>query len=870
MSATDAWVASPGPFHPGQDVASRTRHFQALEGAPLAEVVRWLSPLSERVMLNKDGAMLAAIAFEGLDLDSTGVEKMNAVRSQLLYALQQLGRETPVLGWHVRRRVSKAFPSGEHPEPVSRRMNALLHEQFLRDEHYTNQHVITFSTSPRSRSSRILGAIRREQERGAGLGGWLSAMAGASLEVLRGEADFPYKDIESIEADHDHFEKLLDTFVAAVAALDVRVLTGQELGGFLRRTTSPCSGLTEPCALPPPAMFADEALPVGTVDNGHDNVLVFEHNDRRVYASCYTLDLRLAESAQLDLLDKLMGAPFEFTLTHTFKTLHRRVAKRAVGLVEAYHANRKYSLKSLALAAAGSGNLSGSPVKEGRERAAAEAAAIKDAVEEGELALGDWYGVVMVQASSLDELAVARKSAEEILQACRLNPRLEGMHKFSSYCSTIPGSHEEVARWSKIDQENFVDLCPARTVSAGHLVNHALSEKTGQRHEALVSFSTRSRTPFHYTGYVGELGHELVIGPSRTGKTALSTVLWSQFRKYPGARVVIFDKDYSCRPAVYLQGGHYIDLSPEKKTGQRLSPVAALLKDGSLQHLVFLAGWIEMLARIRGHSPTADDRRQLEAALRATAVAGLTSPSLLRLGSVVARLDATSAFARALQMWVGDSAYGHFFDNEVDHFDLQSLVGVEMGGILNDQELAGPAMSYAFYRVSSQLRQLGADDKPVPTLIYVPETWFFLRQPDFAAQLENWLVTLAKLGARVCFDTQTPDKLVQSPAFPAFRDNVPCLIFTPNERARTKSLHEMYVREWGLTEDELEFIANGIPKQDYYLRQGPVSRRIRFAMPPEVVAMVRSDQRAQILLERFIQEGLPPNWQRDYLNELMT
>lgn len=114
MSAS---VHQPGPFKAAQDVLERSKRFMELDGYPLAEVVQWLSPISPRVMLCKNGSMLSAIAFEGLDIDSSSDDKMNALRSQLDYALQQIGRATPVLAWHVRRRITRQFPRACTPMP---------------------------------------------------------------------------------------------------------------------------------------------------------------------------------------------------------------------------------------------------------------------------------------------------------------------------------------------------------------------------------------------------------------------------------------------------------------------------------------------------------------------------------------------------------------------------------------------------------------------------------------------------------------------------------------------------------------------------------------------------------------------------------
>lgn len=865
-----AWINSPGPFEPGQDVATRTELFQELEGAPLAEVITWLVPLNDHVMLCKDGTMLAALRVGGLDRDSTSVSEMDALREQLLYTAQRLGNETPILGWHVRRRRTTVYPKGVFPDPVSQHMDHLMHQDFLKKVQYINEHVVTFALPAAGSGAKLMEHIAREQDRGSGAMGVISALTTAAKSTL-GSNPFPYESPVELEPDLERFEKALDAFISASKTLKLHLLTADELGGFLRRSTSVVLDLDTRCPLPLPVYFGDEVLPVGNVDNSYSDVLVFEHNGKRQFAQCLSIDLRLLKGPlTMMLLDGLMGVPCEFTMAHIFVTLNKRRGAGEARAFSAYHAARKYNWKQILAAAAGRGELDERQAKKSRANASDEAEEIKELVEEGQEVLGDYYGVVMVHADDMDPLREATRSVNEILNTAQLNPRLEGLHKFSSFCATIPGSHAQVARWQKITQENFIDLCPSRTVGDGALVNRDLSQKLGAQCEALIAFSTLAGTVFYYTGYVGQLGHELLLGPSRTGKTVIGILEWTQFRKYPGARVLVFDKDYSCRPAIYLQGGRYIDFTPEKATGHCLSPIAALMKSGDLTHLAFVVSWIEMLPQARGYQPTAKDRQEIERAVRSTATAGARDPSLLRLGQVVARLPQDTELAQALNMWVGDAAYGRYFDNPRDDFDVDHLVGVEMGSVLTHAELAGPLMAYAFYRVEATLRRLGGNDTPVPTLIYVPECWFFLANPVFTARLENWLATLAKLGARVVFDTQTPEKLTQSPAFPVFRDNVPSVIYTPNGKARDGSLRELYTREWGLTDEDLPAIVNGVPQQDYFIVTGGIKRRVSFGLSNELLAHVTSDTLAQTTLQYFIDQGLPAGWQQQYVERLVA
>ena len=856
-------------FNAGDSVGKRTAEFNSEQGEPLASFVRWLRPLDEQVVLNKDGSLMACFDFSGLDLDSASNGEVNQVRDQLLYALEQMQEHSLVLSWQVRRRETKRYPDAVFPDPVSQRMDDAQRAAFMKNTQYINRHSVSLCMYPSGNSARVLAKLQRVQEQSGGLPQLLKALFSGLKSATLGEDDFPFEDESEIAQSLEQFQKIVDTLLAATLTVGLKLLRGNELGGLLELASSPTSAIDQLADLPNSEAYMDTCMPVADIDNSFRDMLHFTHNGREAWAKCFSIDLRKRETLQMDMLDKLMAAPFEFTLSHVYKFLPRSKAERTISEVEKYHSSRRYSLKSMLVAGLKGGDLSGVPVNEVRQEATDEAKSIRDRVSTGKLGLGMYYGVVMVQARDVEGCHVAGEQCEEILQGARLLPRQEGLHKLSSFAATIPGSHEEVARWQKIMTANFVDLCPVRTVAKGHFENQYLTEQMGMPCPALLALPTKHRTPFYFTGYVQDLGHLLLIGPSATGKTTFAVLGWTAFRKYSGSRVMVFDKNYSCRPSICLQGGKYIDLNPEKQSEvnrHTMSPYAALLKTTSQTHIAFCASWTELLVKMRGYSPTAVDRIDLERALKETQKLGQTNPSMLRLQTLLAQLDNTTEFAKALQPWTGDAVYGKYFDNDEDHFDLDSLVGIEMGSILGDEQLAAPFMSYAFYRIASQLRDMGANpEHPIPTLIYIPETWYFIRQPAFAAELEEWLVTLRKLGGVVWFDTQSPDKLVESPIFSAFRDNIATMVFTPNRKALTESLGGMYRKEFNLAEHEIQYIANGIPKRDYFISQSSLSRRISLSLGKEVMSCIRSDTRAQQLLEKL--QG-QPDWENRFIQEL--
>ena len=216
--------------------------------------------------------------------------------------------------------------------------------------------------------------------------------------------------------------------------------------------------------------------------------------------------------------------------------------------------------------------------------------------------------------------------------------------------------------------------------------------------------------------------------------------------------------------------------------------------------------------------------------------------------------------------WTHGQALGAYFDNEIDGFEVGNLGAVEMAGILGSEELAAPFMSYAFYRIAVALRLMDQANPP-PSFIYVPEAWYFIKNQMFQAEFAEWLLTLRKLNAAVWLDTQSPDKLVESGMYAAIRDSIATTILTPNEKVLSLSLRNILQNECLLSDEEIQFIASGERKKDYFIKQGSISRRVRLQLDTETMAYLRSDKRAQSLLEK-LRSSDDPNWREVYVKTL--
>ena len=858
-------------FESSWDVAQRTQNFHEAQGQPLAELVRWIVPIRDTLVLNKDGALMACFELRGLDMDSSPVHTINLAREQVVYALEQMQDAQVTVAWQVRRRRTTVYPEGDFPDPVSAGIQSALHEDFLRKTQYVNRMHVVLCMPPAANTMRVMAQLRRAQEEMGGWKGTYQALLNGFKNILKGENEFPYRSMDEIEEQADAFSKVLDQFQGALAVVGLRLLRGDELGQFLELSSSPTSDWGKLEGLPSSDVFLDTSMPKVAIDNSYRDMLAFHWSSTEVWGKTYSLDYRKREKLSVDMLDRLMSAPFEFTLAHTIRLLSRGKGEGEAESVQRYHANRRFPLYSYIIAGlTGDKEMSSAPVNSVREDAANEAKLLKDRLSTGAEGLGNYYGTVMVLGGTPQQCEEASRMLEEIMLASRISPRHETLHKLASFCATVPGCSGEVMLWDKLTTTNFADLCPLRSLDSGDIQNEFLTEQLGVPCPALLALPTIHRTPLYFTGYVGDLGHGMLIGPSGTGKTTFVNLMWTMFRKYPGARFIGFDKNFSVRPPVLLQGGEYVDLSPENATSSApMNPVRALLAgEGGARHIGWVVDWLELLVRQRGYEPTAQDRLSLERIVRTTYQMGLNDPRQLRLGSIVVQLDLQTPLAQSLLHWTSGHLYGRYFDNEEDAFHVDRLVGIENGSILSSPELAVPYMSYAFYRIEVMLRDTRDQAGSVsPTFIYVPEVWYFLSNAHFREKFFEFLVTLRKLLGVAWLDTQSPDQLVQSSIYSAMRDNVASLVLTPNKKALTGSLSHLYQEEFLLSDEELQAVANGVPKRDYFLKQAMMSRRLTLDLPPPVMACLRSDKRAQTLLDKLQTSG-DPEWHAAYIREL--
>lgn len=821
-----------------------------------SELLPWLVPLTDSIVICKDSGLMAVFEYRGLDADNadpSDVAEMAEAAERMIHQLQEL----PVtLWWTLKRERTEDYPGEEMPDPVARMLDEEHRQIFLRSAAYVNRYFFTIHWLPANGVDNFFEKVGQQTSDGHGLP---SAIWGALRSSIFSKQAFKWHG-EQLERGLLEFQTKLAQIQNIMSVAQFKPLNGQDLMGFLYAMANPGKSMV------PKEWDADSYLDAYLPEQPitvNDDSLVFGDT---VNDQCHVSALSMKSwpgALQFACFDALTTPPCEMVISHCFQIMSKAKADLRIGISNRINDFLQYPLTEWI---AGSffrrGQYDTEKANPARRQAVADALVATGELTKGSIIFGNHNITMLIQGRTRieceDYMGVVKKMIES---SPFVGVVREHTHLLSAWATTLPGQWQECRRWLPITSQNLVYMAPLLCVEQGQRYNDHLSDQLREPCQALTVLSTDKNTPFFLNFHDGALGHTAVIGPSRTGKSIAMNFFISQFRKYKRSRIIIFDKDYSCRQPTLLQGGEYVDLRPG--SGIKMNPISLVTDAASWS---FLSTWVESLATARGYRMSADEATAIFAAIEQTAH---MAPELHQLRTVVNLLP--RSLQAQMQEWVGGGKNAGYFDNIEDSYSLSRFCATEMGYIMQEPTIARAFLEYAFYRIAKQLRdQVTSPDGIDVTMIYVEECWFLLAEPVFAMRLMDWLKTLAKLNAFVVLCTQSLEDLGNVPetVWAALRDNIATHIFLPNRKADEAGLKDLYTNKFGLREDHVRRIKKAQRRRDYFFVQQDVKRMLSMSLSRRQVAALRSDAAAQAIFSRYYQDQMP-GWQMAYIDEVM-
>ncbi|KJK21077.1 hypothetical protein UB46_29335 [Burkholderiaceae bacterium 16] len=808
---------------------------------PQQEILPWLDFVTPELLLCKDGSLLAAYAYEGLDPDNLDDDLVDQAVTQLQRALGQF--DSRLTGWWiVDKRKDYAYPEGDFDNATSAQLDSVIGDAFRAGISYRFRHWFFLLYTGQQGVEGYLDSVTRlvnEEGRSlpvALLRGALGTVS-ASTAVLR--------DRDRLLQAVGEFERLLGMFDTTISSMRFERLDRRSFTDALYHLANPATRLPPPAK--PPGVLLDGWLPSGYITTGKQAMAFQSEGDVRYCGVIGIMEWPSTTSPLL--LEALMGSDVEMTICHIIRFLGKDHAKRELTGAANYYRMTLFSPFNYVAQKMADAEPEPDSGKQDLHDECKEA--MRRLSGEG---LGFAYHnlSVAVYADSEDELAAGCQLVHGRLADVEFKSVRERQNLGLSWEAMLPGQWARQSRYHLISLENVADASPIFTMDEGTREHAYFAEVLKRPVSALTLLIDGYGGRYYFVPHVGQVGHAVLIAPTRSGKTTFVSLCLSQFRRYydpewGDSNVFIFDRDYSCCIITELHDGQHIDM----KHGQmRMNPLA-VLRDGSPDGLVWVREWVIQRLLEGGYRCDADDRESIDSALSNLA----RSTQVIRLSTLAIQLP--THLGKELGEWLEGRPYG-MFDSSTDDFSLSSWTCTEMKDLMAVDRLARAFIDYAFRKIYEKL-----DGRP--TFIYIEEASFLVNHPAFAPRLDDLLKTLGKKNAFVWLTVQSPTSITTTEMAATMTDNILTKILLANKSAEAH--RESYIKYFGLTNEQVDIVKTLIPKREYLIVADGFARVARTALDAKSLPFLRSEAHLQRCFDEHKRSG-DPNWKANYLAEV--
>lgn len=813
----------------------------------IGELLPWMCLWEEDTVATVDQGLLAAFTYDGIDAE--GKSWFDVDHAVNAYERAFSGFGTGSVVWSiVDRRRSQAFPYRQMDHPLAERVQ-LRYGEMLTERQFTNQYSLAVFQRSAEGTGALFDSIDRiVKEEDASLGGALfkavkAKFSSAAKKRLDSRVMAQAAERLAARVNDLHFN---------MSRLGLRQLSGGDLLAYLHSRANPVSGGRETLPMPRIPAFLNFMLANDAMTRLPD-CLEFRNGSKKKFVGVISLmgwpDGRTAPGS----LDFLTAVDGEVTVCHAFRFVDRQVAIKAMEGKESY--NMTAAVPFMQRLAQVFTQRPPTNLDEGRLALAQDARDAKAEVTAHNRAFGYHNMTVLCYGDTQEEMERVRDQVQERLSQSFFRGFVEHTHQLSAWMQTLPGQWQASVRWSNVSFGNAADIAPIRTLWAGPIqCDHFTKELQQGWMPALSSLQTDAGVPFFFDPFEAGVGHTAFIGPTRNGKSIFKNLHLMMFRKYPGARVIRFDKDYSSYVPTLLLDGDHIDLTAERKPGGKYMAPIALVAES--KHHPFVIRWLRTMIEM-GRRDVPLKPEELASIVDAVRDTGLLPREMHTMSQIKVHLS--KDLSRYLDDWIGGGGRGAWFDNEPSLFNIGDEVCFEMKQLFSDEDVAVLAMDYLFYLVEQSL-----DGRPL--VVDVEETWFFLRNKTFVNRLDDFLRTIGKRNGSLWITTQGAVELTGDKQLDGMLEQLKNKVFLPNKGILNS--RDGYER-LGLSEEQMMRIRDMESKRDYYVMTPSMTRLCHLKVPSDILPYIDASNRALQTFRRHAEQADEGgHWKQRYIDEM--
>jgi type IV secretion/conjugal transfer VirB4 family ATPase len=464
----------------------------------------------------------------------------------------------------------------------------------------------------------------------------------------------------------------------------------------------------------------------------------------------------------------------------------------------------------------------------------------------GLVSQGYYTSVVILMDEDREKLERAARMLEKAINRVGFTARIETINTLDAFLGSLPGHGVENVRRPLLHTMNLADLLPTSTIWTG--LNYAPCPLYPPRSPALMSCVTQGSTPFRLNLHFLDLGHTLMLGPTRMGKSTMLAMIAMQARRYAGMSIYVFDKGMSMYPTTKgVQGSHYTVAADDSRLA--FCPLQFLSTKGDR---AWAMEWIDTILALNGVTTTPDQRNEI-----GQAIINMHQSGARTLTEFTLTIQ-DKAIRAALKQYTVDGLMGHLVDADEDGLNLSNFTTFEISELMNlGEKFALPVLLYLFRRIERSLHGQ-------PTMILIDEAWLMLGHPAFRDKIREWLKAFAKANCLLLLSTQSLTDASKSGILDVIIESTATKIYLPNRDARSDEAAALY-RQMNLNAKQIEIIATAIPKRQYYVVSEGGCRLYDAALGPLALAFAGSTDKESIAAIQQLEQRHGDGWLHEWL-----
>ncbi|HBD7113603.1 TPA: conjugal transfer protein TrbE [Legionella pneumophila] len=466
----------------------------------------------------------------------------------------------------------------------------------------------------------------------------------------------------------------------------------------------------------------------------------------------------------------------------------------------------------------------------------------------GMVGQGYYTSVVVLMDEDRAQVEKAALFIEKNINALGFAARVETINTMDAFMGSLPGHGVENIRRPLINTMNLADLLPTSSIWTGE--NKAPCPLFPPLSPPLMHCVTSGNAPFRLNLHVRDLGHGIMFGPTRSGKSTHLGLLALSWRRYKDARIYSFDKGLSMYPTCKATGGEHYTIA-DKDSKLAFAPLQFL---ESKADRAWAMEWIDTILALNGLDTTPAQRNEIGYAIISMHQSGSKT-----LSEFVMTIQ-DEHIRETLKQYTIDGLMGHLLDAECDGLGLSSFMIFEIEHLMGlGEKFALPVLLYLFRRIETSL-----DGRP--TLILLDEAWLMLAHPVFKNKIAEWLDSMAKKNCAVFMATQHLSHAAKSGILDIIVESTATKIFLPNLYARDPETCVIYER-MGLNPRQIDIIAQAQPKRDYYYVSQKGQRLYQLALGSMALAFVGATDPDSIARMKQLELKYSDGWVSQWLTE---